>query len=191
MKRLIIPTFLFILPLGFFLFLQFFGENEYKIPVYHPADHPVHISYKVSTALHPYLSKNHQTLVGFLDDIAVIPVLLDKLLAQEKILVLHKKWNLKAILIVSIEKQQLIQSCLAIHQKKISIPYTIVSFAKEKFQQLRRSILLQTTQKNTLALIDHQQQIRGYYHFPYRSKAIRQLIAEVHLLNKQNHIAYN
>ena len=186
MHRITIPFCLFIVPVGFYLCLTFFGKNTYQVPIYHPAGYVDNNPYTVPHTLHPYLRHHRNTLVGFIDEKNVLTTIIKKIMTSSTISLLHNKYNLQIIFVVPQKKIALINHALQQYSPQNMLPYQILVLPILAFQKLRRAILLHTTQKHTLTYVDSKKKIRGYYAYPYRKKAIKQLIAEVYLLNNNS-----
>ncbi len=184
MRRVIIPFCLFIIPVGFYLSLVLLGKNTYKIPIYHPADYTDHNPYTVPPTLHPYLKNHKNTLVSFIDNQNILTTIIKKIIISPKLFLLHSKYGLQIIFITPKKQKKLITYILQKCNSQNMLPYQILALPLSSFQNLREAVLLHTTKRYTLTYVDEKKQIRGYYTYPYRKKAIKQLMSEIYLLNK-------
>jgi hypothetical protein len=157
MKKIILITFL-LLPIGVFVFLKFFGKNEFSIPVYYESgvDSPptgCHRTYDV-----PYLvSESPLTNFG---------------------------WNGKPVLIVA-DSSRSVQEEINRLDEELSVELQIIFLSgKDEYLDEFYSCDLLLKDPWKMVLIDDQRRIRGYYN-PETREEVDRLVVELKILLKK------
>jgi hypothetical protein len=161
MNKKILYLFLaLLLPVLIFLFLKYFGKNEFDIPVYY--EHGVEDSLTAKCG-----AKIDQQY--FVSDSAMSSL----------------KWNGVPVLVIDINKEEL-KALEELLDEKDFADFRVISlsnFSPEKLADFRKCILFMRNPWNTV-LIDNQKRIRGYYKIGHRDDMDR-LEVELKILLKK------
>ena len=144
MRKPLIVILVFLVPIGVFLFLRYFGKNEFDIPVF-------------------YVDKiEGKTNCNF--EYEVPYFIADSL---SSILQLGRS---KSVLIVdsSVVKKDISILMEDFSKEELSVVF-LVDLSKEESSQLKKCILLLPDNSSSV-LVDDKRQIRGYYSLPSRDE---------------------
>jgi hypothetical protein len=144
MRKPVILLLVFLLPVGVFLFLRYFGKNEFDIPVLHHEKVEAHTDCDIHYPV-PYL------------------------LADSIQSIINPHHSKSVIVMDSLKDGRLVKQLMEeLSEQEISFFY-LSDLSPEKASWIKQCVLLMKPIQ-TAALIDDKKQIRGYYILPNRDE---------------------
>lgn len=198
LSKVVLLVLLFLLPILFYLFLQFFGENQYTLPLYYRDRINQELPYS-DFQDSPYtipdfslkdlqgnvqdqsLLEGHTTLVCFVNSTHTLAMIFDDLLKISQALKDEKKLQL---LIVASEEDSLGEAFLSFPQHYLpdNHPWRFLQGSSQAVTELARGSIPEVGIHHPfLVLVDSLKRMRGYY-TTWGERTMKQLKIALYIL---------